>query len=185
LSLLQREVLPAGLVGTLTGIETGGAADSAITSEDQGCFSAMAAAEVAIYLQATLLPDADTFSMASSVELRVPFVDTRVFAASLAYVKGTARIPGKVAIGALLNDSYIKGLAERRKRGFSVPMRQWMTGPLRPVLRAAEEPDAPVWSVVDRKAAQRTGLLPLIPRDRWADVWAIAALNTWLSTIDY
>jgi hypothetical protein len=86
----------------------------------------------------------------------------------------------------LLNDSFIKGLAERRKRGFSVPMRQWMmTGPLRPVLRAAEEPDAPVWSVVDRKAAQCTGLLPLIPRDRWAQVWAIAALNTWLSTIDY
>jgi asparagine synthase (glutamine-hydrolysing) len=186
LSLLQREVLPAGLVSTLSGIEAGGDADSAIASEDQGSFRAMAAAEVAIYLQATLLPDADTFSMASSVELRVPFVDTRVFAASLAHVRGTARIPGKAAIGSLLNDSFIKGLAERRKRGFSVPMRQWMmTGPLRPVLRAAEEPDAPVWSVVDRKAAQSTGLLPLIPRDRWAQVWAIAALNTWLSTIDY
>ena len=46
-------------------------------------FAAMAAAEVAIYLQAMLLPDADTFSMASSVELRVPFVDGHVFAAAL------------------------------------------------------------------------------------------------------
>ena len=52
--------------------------------KDPTSFGAMVAAEVAIYLQATLLPDADAFSMASSVELRVPFVDSHVFAASLA-----------------------------------------------------------------------------------------------------
>jgi asparagine synthase (glutamine-hydrolysing) len=184
LSLLQREVLDATLISQLTGIRAGGDAGSAMArpGDAPGSFAAMAAAEAAIYLQAMLLPDADAFSMASSVELRVPFVDTQVFAASLALVTGTARRPGKAVIGELLEDTYLQTLAARRKRGFSVPMRRWMTGPLAPVLRAAEDPDAPVWSVADRAAAQRAGLIPLAGRDRWAEAWVIAALNAWIET---
>ena len=73
---LKRELFPASLVSDLTGV----ASTRMAGGEDQagwpagcsaGSFAAMAAAEVEIYLQATLLPDADTFSMASSVELRV------------------------------------------------------------------------------------------------------------------
>lgn len=184
LSLLQREVLQAPLVSDMTGLVVGVAGPPLLRAGDgPASFGAMAAAEVAIYLQATLLPDADTFSMASSVELRVPFVDSQVFAASLSLAGGTARRPGKAAIGAALGDSHLEGLAARPKRGFSVPMRQWMTGPLSAVLRAAEEPQAPVWSVLDRGVAQRAGLVPLSPGVRWADTWVIAALNGWLETV--
>lgn len=182
LSLLQREVLPLPVVSDLTGL--GGAVDppTARAQENPVSFAAMAAAEIAIYLQATLLPDADTFSMASSVELRVPFVDTLVFAASLALADGMGRPPGKAALGMTLHDTYLEGLAGRPKHGFSVPMRHWMAGPLAPVLRAAEEPDAPVWSVLDRHAAQRAGLVPLMAPGRWSSAWVIAALNGWLET---
>jgi asparagine synthase (glutamine-hydrolysing) len=184
MSLLQREVLQATLISQLTGIATGDDVAIALPGTDAATpFAAMVAAEVAVYLQAMLLPDADAFSMASSVELRVPFVDTQVFASSLALAAGTAKHPGKAVIGDLLNDAYLEALAARRKRGFSVPMRQWMTGPLAPVLGAAEDPDAPVWSVVDRAAAQRAGLIPLIEHERWAEGWVIAALNAWIGTI--
>ena len=88
LALLQRELFPASLVSDLTGVESNRmAAPADMAGWPAGCspssFAAMAAAEVAIYLQAMLLPDADTFSMASSVELRVPFVDGHVFSAAL------------------------------------------------------------------------------------------------------
>lgn len=187
LSVLQREVLQATLVAELTGTEPDDDAQSLISVAGDGpaSFAAMVAAEVAIYLQATLLPDADAFSMASSVELRVPFVDIYVFAASLALARGGAKRPGKAAIGALLNDAYLENLAGHRKRGFSVPMWRWMTGPLAPVLRAVENPDAPVWSVVDPMAARRAGILSVMVRDRWAEVWVIAALNAWLESISY
>lgn len=183
LSLLQREVLQPALVSELIGITRSSDADSAIVVRDTpASFAAMVAAEVSIYLQAMLLPDADAFSMASSVELRVPFVDSRVFAASLTLAGLTTRHPGKVVIGELLNDPYLRTLATRRKRGFSVPMRRWMAGPLAPLLMAAEDPDALVWSVVDRTAALRAGLIPLMARDRWAEAWAVVALNAWLGT---
>jgi asparagine synthase (glutamine-hydrolysing) len=140
----------------------------------------MVAAEVAIYLQAMLLPDADAFSMASSVELRVPFVDSHVFSAALRLAASKGTRPGKEAMGMALNDPYLSGLAAQPKRGFSVPMRRWMTGPLATVLSAADQPDAAVWSVVDREVAERAGLIPLRPGDRWAEAWALATLNAWL-----
>jgi len=185
LSLLQREVLQTTTVSELTGVNINDDTASTIAriGDAPDSFAAMVAAEVAIYLQATLLPDADAFSMASSVELRVPFVDTQVFAASLAVAAEIARFPGKRIIGRSLNDPYLEKLATRRKTGFGLPMRQWMTGVLAPVVQAAEDPDAPVWSVIDRMAARRGGLIPLIVRERWAEAWIIVALNSWLKTI--
>ena len=83
-----------------------------------------------MYLQAMLLPDADAFSMASSVELRVPFVDSDIFAASLSTASRIGASAGKHALGTALNDAYLQRLATKRKQGFEVPMRQWMSGPL-------------------------------------------------------
>jgi asparagine synthase (glutamine-hydrolysing) len=185
LSRLQREILPAGLVSELTGVSCRIPAPDAAwrAARQSDPFSTMVNAEVAVYLQAMLLPDADGFSMASSVELRVPFVDRRVLSASLSLAASTGARYGKCALGAALDDPYLKKLAARPKRGFSVPMRRWMWGPLAPVLKAARERDAPVWSVVDRGIADRAGLTSLATCDRWAEVWAIAALNAWLLSV--
>ncbi len=185
LALLQRELFPVSLVSDLTGVESNriaGFTDMADwpAGSSPSPFAAMAATEVSIYLKAMLLPDADTFSMASSVELRVPFVDGHVFSAALEIACGRNRAPGKVAIGAALDDPYLKALAMRPKRGFSLPMGPWLTGPLAPLVAAANEPSAPVWSLVDRVKASRAGLTSMHPRRRWAETWALTALNTWL-----
>ena len=185
LSLLQREVLPESLAADLTGNEYRSVMgrSSHVPGSFPERFSAMVAAEVAIYLQAMLLPDADSFSMASSVELRVPFVDSHVFQASLLLAADKKKLPGKVAIGAALHDPYLNDLATKPKRGFTIPMRQWMSGPLASALNRADSPDAAVWSVVDRTVAERARLIPLQGRDRWAESWALTALNAWLETI--
>jgi len=184
LSLLHREILPAALVADLTGMDHRPVSEDSPLGSMQalGSFGAMVASEVSIYLEATLLPDADSFSMASSVELRVPFVDNLVFWASLDLAADKRIRPGKAAIGMALDDPYLRGLAAHPKRGFSVPMRDWMSGPLLPVLSAACDPDADVWSVVDRTMAKRAGLIPLRARDRWTETWVLAALNAWLET---
>jgi asparagine synthase (glutamine-hydrolysing) len=187
LALLQRELFPASLVSDLTGVGSDRMADSADmagwpTGRSPNSFTAMAITEVAIYLQAMLLPDADAYSMASSVELRVPFVDGHVFSAALGTARGRNRAPGKVAIGAALEDPYLESLAMQPKRGFGLPMGPWLTGPLAPLVAAASEPGAPVWSLVDRARAARAGLASGHPRRRWAETWALTALNAWLET---
>jgi len=184
LALLQRELFPAPLVSELTGVGVNRAAAVAEAPGwpvgcSPGSFAALAAAEVAVYLQPMLLPDADAFSMASSVELRLPFVDGCVFRAALDSARNR-KAPGKAAIGAALGDPYLTFLAQQPKRGFSLPMESWLAGPLAPLLTAASEPGAPVWSLVDRSRAEDAGLLPLRPRRRWAEPWALAALNAWL-----
>ena len=123
LALLQRELFPASLVSELTGVggdRMTGRADGAgwPAGCSPGSFAAMAATEVAIYLQAMLLPDADTFSMSSSVELRVPFVDGHVFSAALDNARDRKGAPGKAAIGAALGDPYLEALARRPKARF-------------------------------------------------------------------
>jgi asparagine synthase (glutamine-hydrolysing) len=187
LALLQRELFPASLVSDLTGVGSdrmAGRADAPgwPAGCSQGPFAAMAAAEVAIYLQAMLLPDADTFSMASSIELRVPFVDGHVFSAVLENAPSRSSAPGKAVIGAALGDPYLEALAMRPKRGFNLPMGPWLTGPLAPLVMAASEPRAPIWSMVDRARATRAGLTSARPRRRWAETWALTALNAWLET---
>ena len=187
LALLQRELFPASLVADLTEVGSqrmAGLADAPgwPAEGSPNSFAAMVAAEVAIYLQAMLLPDADTFSMASSIELRVPFVDGHVFSAALESARGWNAAPGKVVIGEALGDPYLKALAMQPKRGFCLPMGLWLTGPLAPLVTAASEPDALVWALVDRARATRAGLTSVHPRRRWAETWALTALNAWLET---
>jgi asparagine synthase (glutamine-hydrolysing) len=185
LCILQREVLPEALVAGLTGMD-GNLKFNESTLESMCAYGppgSMVAAEVATYLETMLLPDADSFSMSSSVELRVPFVDGHVFRASLNEIAAKRTITGKASIGMALDDPYLRKLAAVPKRGFSVPMRFWMTGPLLPLLRAANDPNAAVWSVVDRDAASQVGLVPLRIRDRWTETWLLVALNAWLETL--
>lgn len=184
LSLLHREVLPSSLVADLTGVRPRPPSSAAggPPADRPDSFRAMAAAEVGAYLQAMLLPDADAFSMTSSVELRVPFVDREVFSAAIGLAETRGRRPGKDAMAAALGDPYLRQRAAAPKRGFSLPMRRWMTGPLAPALSAAAQPDAAIWSVLDREAARRAGLVSSPPRARWSEAWALAALNAWLDS---
>ena len=110
LSRLQRQVFPSSLVTSLTGStsHTDTAEEDLSKSLFSDPFSVMVAAEVSMYLQAMLLPDADAFSMASSVELRVPFVDSDIFAASLGTASGTGALTGKRALGTALGDVYLQ-----------------------------------------------------------------------------
>ena len=165
LILLKQELLPAPLVSYLTGV--GSNRMAALTDTPGwpiGCsrssVAAMVATEVAIYLQAMLLPYADTFSMASSVELRVPFVDGHVFSAALENAHGRNSAPGKVVIGAALDDPYLEALAMRPKRGFSLPMGPWLTGTLAPLVQRPANPVLPCGPCWTRPRLREPGWRP-------------------------
>ncbi len=85
------------------------------------------------YLPDDLLMLGDKMSMASSLELRVPFCDRRL-------VEGVARLAPTVRASGLRLKPLLREIMapllpsqvlRRPKRGFSVPLTQWFRGPLR------------------------------------------------------
>jgi asparagine synthase (glutamine-hydrolysing) len=86
-----------------------------------------------LYLPEDILTKVDRASMASSLEMRVPLLDPRVvaFAWRLPDDMRFAQGVGKVLLRQLLYRHVPRELVERPKQGFSIPLDEWLRGPLR------------------------------------------------------
>jgi asparagine synthase (glutamine-hydrolysing) len=89
-----------------------------------------------MYLEDNLLVKIDRASMATSLELRTPFLDHRL-------VEFAAQIPGSLKVRRFRMKYLLKKAVEpwlpreivyRQKRGFSVPIARWMREGLKPML---------------------------------------------------
>jgi asparagine synthase (glutamine-hydrolysing) len=94
-------------------------------------------ADIRGYLADDILAKVDRASMAVSLEVRVPFLDHEFVEAAMR-VPGSRKLHGgttkwilRRAFGPLLPDEVVR----RRKQGFSMPMKQWLAGPLQPMMR--------------------------------------------------
>jgi asparagine synthase (glutamine-hydrolysing) len=148
---------------------------------------AVTALESEMFLGDRLLRDMDSVSMAHSLEVRVPFVDTTL-AAGLAGLSdedrylpvGEKRLLRRQSRAAL-PDSFFT----RPKRGFEFPMDEWMRGPLRAMVEAR---------LLDGQQCAALGLRPgAVVRiwrrflDHpgsvyWTRPWALFALLQWAAT---
>jgi asparagine synthase (glutamine-hydrolysing) len=82
-----------------------------------------------------LLRDSDVFSMAHSLELRVPFVDDKLYAAVLPYLDDAydKNFPKKMLVDAV-GDITLE-LINRPKMGFTFPFADWiMNGQLKNIM---------------------------------------------------
>jgi asparagine synthase (glutamine-hydrolysing) len=75
-----------------------------------------------------LLRDSDWASMAHSVELRTPFVDSKLLADLAPLISHFHAGQGKRALAQTPSKPLPEQVANRPKTGFLVPMRQWMLG---------------------------------------------------------
>lgn len=87
-----------------------------------------------------LLRDSDVNGMAFGLEIRVPYLDQRLL--NLVHsLPASIRLPGKRANKHLLRmafkDLLRPAVTSRRKRGFTLPIWNWMAGILRPMCEAA------------------------------------------------
>ena len=93
--------------------------------------------EISHYMRDTLLRDSDAMSMAHSLEVRVPFLDTPLVTRVLAYparAKFNHQRPKDLLLRAT-QDLIPEEIWNRPKMGFTLPMRAWMFGPLRDYCR--------------------------------------------------
>lgn len=143
--------------------------------------SLITADEYAHYLMPTLLADADTFSMASSLEERVPFVDAPLVAAVMALAP---RSPGKVGFVCATGDPVLAAALQRRKSGFTLPMSRWMrSGPLRSAVTRSFDPDSAVSGLLGGDGVREIERRWVSGQANWVEPWAIVIVDHWLSRI--
>lgn len=101
---------------------------------------AISVVESLFYQTNVLLRDSDANGMAHGLEIRVPFLDQRLL--DLCHrIPGSIRFPPgkspKHLLREAVGDLLYADLLARPKTGFTLPLRRWMAGPLRPTCEAA------------------------------------------------
>lgn len=144
-------------------------------------FQIISAWELRTYMADVLLRDSDVFSMAHSLELRVPFVD-RVLLDWLwpqpAWFKYEPR-RAKRALADATADLVPAAIRNRPKQGFALPFAQWMRAELRPFL---DETFAPAslagcpWLEPAEVTRLWSGYLAGGDPRNWSRVWTLAVL---------
>lgn len=80
--------------------------------------------EATRYMRNQLLRDSDWASMAHSVELRVPFVDTELIR-HIAYMRNMGRTYSKADLANAASPPLARAIADKPKTGFMMPMHRW------------------------------------------------------------
>ena len=132
--------------------------------------------ELSHYMRNVLLRDADSMSMAHSVELRVPFLDHGL----VEYCLGAAVArPRKVLLLEATKDLLPSEVYKRPKQGFELPMESWMRGSLRPYVREG------VSKLQDSRLLPQVDLLKLEKEFvagnlGWSRLWQMVVLGHWV-----
>ncbi|HEV8187040.1 MAG TPA: asparagine synthase (glutamine-hydrolyzing), partial [Pyrinomonadaceae bacterium] len=143
--------------------------------------NAISRLELTGYMTNTLLRDTDAMSMAHSLEVRVPFVDTRVVDYALS-LPGEWKAPSRVGPKPLLADAVAdllpREFLNRPKMGFTLPFEKWLQGSLRgEVGSVLESPEygmnAPAVRDVWRRFLEKPRAVG------WSRPWALYVLSRW------
>ena len=156
------------------------------TTRELDPVSRMTRLDLETFLPGLNLAYTDRASMAASVEVRVPMLDHRV----VEYVSG---LPAEMKLRGRESKWILKRVARhylpddvvrRRKTGFAAPVRAWVQGPLRPLIRELLAPERlrrrglldpeGVWEVIEAQWSGR--------EDNALRIWAFLTLELWAMT---
>jgi len=138
--------------------------------------------EMRTYMASTLLHDTDSVSMARSLEVRLPFLDTPLveFVSAL---PDDARIQPGVSKGLLR--SALAGLIpaeilEQRKRTFTLPWEDWLRTSLRPRVEGSLKELAPaLGGLLHAPGVEMVWDNFQNARTTWSRPWSLYVLNEW------
>ncbi len=148
-----------------------------------GLAERMMLADQVTYLPDDLLAKLDRASMAVGLEARVPLLDHRVaaFAWRLPHSMRIRGNTGKWILRQILHRHVPPALVEREKMGFSVPIAEWLRGPLRPWAEDLLTPEALRRSRMLRPEPIRAAWSRLKEGDARAGlaIWAVLVFQGW------
>jgi len=138
--------------------------------------------EMRSYLASTLLRDTDSVSMAQSLEVRVPLLDTPLVEFVSALRDVARRRPGthKALLVETIRDLLPPEVLAQEKCTFTLPWESWLRGPLRKRLETSFATPAPALKPVLRHAGvQRVWSEFLANKTSWSRPWSLYVLNEW------
>jgi asparagine synthase (glutamine-hydrolysing) len=155
------------------------AADGARQLEPMGGISWL---EMRCYMANTLLRDTDSVSMARSLEVRVPLLDTPLveFAGGLPdAVRGSDGRP-KALLKEAIGDLLPQDILTQKKRTFTLPWEEWLRGPLRKRIESSfAEPAARLAPYLRGDGVREVWSAFLAGKTSWSRPWSIYVLNEW------
>lgn len=155
---------------------------SAHLNEFSSLLSKVSVAEIITYMQNVLLRDTDQMSMASALEVRVPFLDYHLveYALSIPDKYKYPHTPKKLLIDAL-GDLLPKEIVNRPKMGFTLPWKQWMKNEMKHFCAQRLE------SLANRSVFSKHEIMNLwnsFLNDNasvtWSRIWYLIVLEDWL-----
>jgi asparagine synthase (glutamine-hydrolysing) len=154
-------------------------ADSVRTMEPTAAISWL---ESRTYTVSTLLRDTDCVSMAKSLEVRVPLLDTPLveFAISLPDAARLERGRHKALLVESLKGMLPEEILTQRKRTFTLPWEEWLRGPLRGRLESSFANLAPALAkVLHGSGVSAVWKAFLAGQTSWSRPWSLYVLNEW------
>jgi hypothetical protein len=138
--------------------------------------------EMRTYMASTLLRDTDSVSMAQSLEVRVPLLDTPVVEFVETLPDAARWRPGmqKALLVEALGDLLPQEILTQRKRTFTLPWEEWLRGPLRTRLEESFANPATSLAPYLRPGGVRGVWTDFLAgRTSWSRPWSLYVLNEW------
>jgi asparagine synthase (glutamine-hydrolysing) len=142
--------------------------------------------DMTTYLPGDLMVKADRMSMAHGLEVRSPFLDHHLveFASRIPGPYSTSGRAGKQVLKHAYSDLIPDEIARRPKAGFTVPVGEWINGPLRQTTRdMVLAPDSEVGKVVRPEFISKMVEQHAFRRHNHAvRLWNLICLESWAQT---
>ena len=139
--------------------------------------------EMRTYMASTLLRDTDSVSMARSLEVRVPLLDTPLVEFVMALPDSARQKRGaqkKALLVEALGDLLPAEIRSQKKRTFTLPWEQWLRGPLKSCMEESFASIAPLLAAfVKPEGVQSVWRSFLNGKTSWSRPWALFVLNEW------
>jgi asparagine synthase (glutamine-hydrolysing) len=138
--------------------------------------------EMRSYMASTLLRDTDAVSMACSLEVRVPVLDTPLVEFVGALPEGARQRDGtsKALLLEAIGDLLPQQVLAQKKRTFTLPWENWLRGELRKKLETSFAELAPgLAPYLHGNGVRQVWESFLDGKTSWSRPWSIYALNEW------
>jgi asparagine synthase (glutamine-hydrolysing) len=138
--------------------------------------------EMRSYMASTLLRDTDSVSMARSLEVRVPFLDTALieFICALPDEARHRRGTQKALLVKALGDLLPQEIVGEPKKTFTLPWDVWLRGPLRPrIEKSFADLASPLSSRLHAGGVRAVWDAFLRGKTSWSRPWSLYVLNEW------